>query len=86
MAARPPAAVLKKFAPSKEAADVVVREAAGTSVSVPGGAGPGTLERSDRTPGRHQTESGEGVKFRCAASGLRGSPQRGRDGSARGTL
>ena len=38
MAARPPAAVLKKFAPSKEAADVVVREAAGTSVSVPGGA------------------------------------------------
>ena len=38
MAARPPQAVLKKFAPSKEAADVAVKEAAGTSVTVPGGA------------------------------------------------
>ena len=38
MAARPPQAVLKKFAPYKEAADVAVKEAAGTSVTVPGGA------------------------------------------------
>ena len=38
MAARPPAAVLKKLAPSKEAADAAVKQAAGTSVAVPGGA------------------------------------------------
>lgn len=38
MAARPPPAVLKKYAPSKEAANVAVTGAAGTSVHVPGGA------------------------------------------------
>ena len=38
MAARPPPAVLKKLSSSKEAADAAVREAAGTSVAVPGGA------------------------------------------------
>lgn len=38
MAARPPPPVLKKYQPAAEAANLAVEEAAGTSVSVPGGA------------------------------------------------
>ena len=38
MAARPPPALLKKYQPATDAADAAVNGAAGTSVSVPGGA------------------------------------------------
>ena len=44
MAARPPPALLKQYRPAAEAANLAVGEAAGTSVSVPGGA---TVEHAE---------------------------------------